>query len=67
MNHIHALTTRATNAEAALAPKEIVIDEFRAYLASPKFQGLDLDGARKDWIAVADVFAWLGRIREVGG
>ena len=67
MNHIHALTARAASAETLLAAKDSAIEEFRLHLAGSKFQGLDLDGGRKDWIAVSDVLAWLNRIREAGG
>jgi hypothetical protein len=66
MNHIHALTARATTAEAAAAAKDEVIERFRAHLGGTKFQGTDLDGARKDWIAVADVFAWIALVKSAG-
>ena len=66
MNHIHALTERAISAEATLAAKDEVIERFRAHLTGSKFQGTDSDGARKDWIAVADVFAWLALIKSAG-
>ncbi|MBW4025516.1 MAG: hypothetical protein HIU92_20740 [Proteobacteria bacterium] len=66
MNHIHALTTRATAAEAAVAAKDEEIQRFRIHLSGPKFQGTDLDGGRKDWIAVADVLAWLALIKSAG-
>ena len=66
MNYIHALTARATAAEATVAAKDGMIEHFRAHLAGPKFQGTETDGARKDWIAVADVFAWLALIKSAG-
>jgi hypothetical protein len=66
MNHIRALTERAARAEAALVAKDEAIARFRAHLAGPKFQGIETDGGRKDWIAVADVFAWLALISSAG-
>jgi len=67
MNHIHALTARAASTETLLAAKDAAIEEFRIHLAGSKFRGVDIDGGRKDWIAVSDVLAWLNRIREAGG
>lgn len=64
MNYISSLQDNLATARATLEAKDRVVAEFRAYLAGPKFQGLDLDGGRKDWIAVADVLGWLWRITE---
>ncbi len=64
MNYIRSLQDDLATARATLTAKESVVGEFRAHLAGPKFHGLDLDGGRKDWIAVADVLAWLSRITE---
>jgi hypothetical protein len=66
MNHIHALTARVADAEAAVAAKDEVIERFRVHLSGAKFHGADLDGDRKDWIAVADAFAWLALIKSAG-
>lgn len=62
MNYILALQDQLSAARAALRAKDEAVTEFRCHLAGPKFQGIDLDGARKDWIATADVQAWLQRI-----
>ena len=62
MKYIRSLQGDLATASATLDAKEGIVAEFRAHLAGPKFQVLDLDGGRKDWIAVADVLAWLSRI-----
>jgi hypothetical protein len=49
-----------------LEAKDDAIAEFRVHLVGPKFHGLDFDGGGKDWIAIADVLAWLGRIKDAG-
>lgn len=67
MNYILALQNELSATRAVLRAKEAVVEEFRCHLAGPKFQGLDLDGARKDWIATADVRAWLQRIADADG
>ena len=66
MTYIRTLQTHLAAARIALEAKDVVLAEFRAHLDGPKFHGLDLDGGRKDWIAVADVLAWLGRIKDAG-
>lgn len=40
------------------------IAELRAHLSLPKFVGADDDGNRKDWVAIADVLAWLRYIED---
>ena len=64
MNYIRSLQGDLATARATLDAKDQIVAEFRAHLAGPKFQGLDLDGGRKDWIAVADVLGWLSRITD---
>ena len=39
------------------------INNFRIFLSSSKFNGVDLDGSRKDWISVDDVRRELELIR----
>ena len=39
------------------------INNFRVFLNSDKFNGVDLDGSRKDWISVDDVRRELELIR----
>lgn len=67
MNYILALQNELSATRAVLRAKEAVVEEFRCHLAGPKFQGLDLDSGRKDWIATADVRAWLQRIIDADG
>ena len=66
MTYIRTLQGRLASAEEALRAKDEALTEFRIHLDGPKFQGTDADGARKDWIAVADVLRWLTRISQAG-
>jgi len=36
------------------------------HLLGDKFNGTDPDGSRRDWIAVADVQAWMSRLLAAG-
>jgi hypothetical protein len=66
MTYIRTLQSDLKTAVAAVRAKDRAVSEFRIHLHGPKFQGLDLDGGRKDWIAVSDVLAWLTRISDAG-
>jgi hypothetical protein len=66
MNYIARLQEELASAKAALTAQAEAIQEFRIHLAGDKFAGFETDGGRKDWIAVADVNAWLARIVEAG-
>jgi hypothetical protein len=66
MSYIRTLQAHLAATRASLAAKDDVLAEFRIHLDGPKFHGLGLDGGRKDWVAVADVLAWLGRIKDAG-
>jgi hypothetical protein len=66
VTYIRTLQNDLKTAIAAISAKDEAVSEFRIHLHGPKFQGLDLDGGRKDWIAVSDVFAWLTRISDAG-
>jgi hypothetical protein len=66
MNYITRLQEELAGTKAALAAQAEAIQEFRVHLAGDKFAGFEADGGRKDWIAVADVNAWLVRIVEAG-
>jgi hypothetical protein len=65
MNYIHQLKSELAAAHATLAAKEQIVRDFLAHLATSKFSGEDPDGRRKDWIAVADVRAWLALLLAV--
>jgi hypothetical protein len=62
MNYIARLQADLAVAQTAIAVRDQIIQEFRIHLSGDKFAGYEPDGSRKDWIAVADVFAWLSRI-----
>jgi hypothetical protein len=64
MNHITRLQIDLAAAQAALAAKDQAIQAFRAHLDGEKFRGFEDDGSRKDWIAIADVLAWLAMIKS---
>jgi hypothetical protein len=66
MNFITRLQTDLASAQAEAAAKAEAIQDFRNHLASDKFAGQDPDGSRRDWIAVADVYAWLSHITAAG-
>ena len=63
MNYIktleHICAERAERLEAIAHQ----VEWLRQHLQSPKFVGLDIDGARKDWIATADVLRWIETVR----
>ncbi len=59
MNHIHRLQRERDDALEKLRSRDDAVRLFRAHLCGAKFQGFDPDGARRDWIAISDVFAWL--------
>jgi hypothetical protein len=64
MNYMRSLQNDLATAWARLEAKDGIVTEFRTHLVGPKFQGLDIDGGQKDWIAVSDVLAWLTRITD---
>lgn len=64
MNFIHSLQQRVATLEHREDAVKTVIREFRIHLDSPKFSGTDVDGSRKDWIAVGDVVRWLSSIES---
>jgi len=66
MNYIVRLQVDTATARAELAAKAAAIQAFRIHLASEKFCGIEADGSRKDWIAVADVLAWLAAVTDAG-
>jgi len=66
MNYITRLQADLAAAEDENRAMRDAVAEFRCHLAGEKFNGTEPDGGRKDWIAVADVNAWLARILQVG-
>lgn len=67
MNYIARLQSELAAARAELAAKADSVRAFRVHLAGDKFAGFAEDGSRKDWIAVADVNAWLSAINSAEG
>jgi len=66
MNYILRLQSDIAAAQAEIAAKAAVVQEFRAHLLGPKFNGTHLDGSRRDWIAIADVHSWVSRLLAAG-
>ena len=66
MNHIVRLQADLSAAHAAIAARDEAIQAFRVHLDGDKFRGVEAGGARKDWIAVADVLAWVRIIQSAG-
>jgi hypothetical protein len=64
MNYIARLQGEAGAAHATIAAKNQAVQEFQVHLHGEKFRGFEPDGSRKDWIAVADVLAWLTIIKD---
>lgn len=59
MNYIHQLQCQVKMYRAMNLYWRSAARSFAEHLHSPKFAGPDSDGARKDWIATADVLDWL--------
>ena len=66
MNFIARLQADLATAQAEALARTELVRTFRAHLLSSKFCGTDPDGSRRDWIAVADVDAWMVRLLTTG-
>lgn len=66
MNYIKRLQADLEAKTTELDAKLALIAEFERHLQAPKYQGIDSDGARKDWISTDDVIGWLRSIRSAG-
>ena len=66
MNHIARLQSELMAAKAELKEKDEALQAFRVHFNGEKFRGVEADGCRKDWIAVADVLAWASFIKNAG-
>lgn len=64
MNHIHRLQNEVVQLNDEILRRAERIQEFREHLASPKFNAVQGDGTRGDWISVADVQRWLRYIED---
>ena len=65
MNFIKSLQAENNALKEQLSNVEAMVNEFRVLICSPKFCGVDTDGARKDWIATADVNQRLNELLDV--
>ena len=66
MNYITRLQSELAEMQDQLQAKGEALRAFRAHIASEKFCGFDVDGSRRDWIAVRDVDARLLEIIAAG-
>lgn len=64
MNHIHRMQNEIVQLNGDILTRSERIQEFREHLASSKFNAVQSDGSRGDWIAVADVQRWLRYIED---
>jgi hypothetical protein len=64
MNHIHRMQNEIVQLNGDILTRAERIQDFRNHLASPKFNPVQADGTRGDWIAVADVQRWLRYIED---
>lgn len=62
MNYIKKLENTVFDRGSVILAADQEIREFMAHLNSSKFQGVDLDGTRKDWISTDDVRSRLQNI-----
>jgi hypothetical protein len=55
VNHIQKLILETAEQASRIKATLEEVQEIRSHLLNPKFQGVDTDGDRKDWISTADV------------
>lgn len=65
MNYIKTLEHIGAERGERLAQLHERIEWMRSHLLSSKFCGVDTDGARKDWIATADVLRFIEDLRKI--
>lgn len=65
LNYIQTLKTIVDERGERLAHLHERIEWMRSHLLSSKFCGVDTDGARKDWIATADVLRFIEDLRQI--
>lgn len=63
MNYIKKLESERNELREKSQTVEMAINNFIAHLHSPKFQGVESNGERKDWIATGDVLNFLIELR----
>ena len=62
-NYIHRLQADLADRDAKLAAVCEELNHLRRSLDGPKYNGVEADGSRRDWMATADLELWIGRIR----
>ena len=62
-NYILRLQAEKADLELRIAALEEGLTEFRTHIDGPKFQGVEADGGRKDWISTTDVGNWIEDLR----
>lgn len=64
MNYIKQLEAKVKELENEKAVVVEQITELAVYLSSEKFQGVDAQGDRKDWVSTREVIAHLFSMRS---
>ena len=63
MNYIHQLQDKIRRRDDAILEAQLKINQFMAELATAKFTGVDIDGARNDWMSTSDIMQRLKDLR----
>ena len=64
MNYIKQLQKANVAKAESLKQINVLVREYRMFIAGPKFTGVDLDGDRKDWISTSDLDKWLSLVQS---
>ena len=62
MNYIKRLEKENSDLKKALQEDGAAVHGFKVELDAPKFNGVDTDGGRKDWMSTQDIRDRLDRI-----
>jgi hypothetical protein len=62
-NYIKKLEYEKEQLEGQIKALEEGLTEFRCHIDGQKFQGVEADGGRKDWISTRDVADWIENLR----
>lgn len=66
MNYIHRLQCDVVELNQNILARADRIQEFRQHLNLAKYDDVQADGSRGDWISKADVLRWLQYIEDTG-
>jgi len=64
MNYIKSLELANKKLEAQLKNAFQAVSDFQGELLTPKYQGADLDGGRKDWMSTSDINDRLNQLKR---